>query len=76
MQEKIMAYCIANSHVLEKWHLKYAVAQNMDASLPSLPSQTWLLEAMLATTSIGEVVNFEDMDYAYGCDWHVSFTNY
>ena len=36
----------------------------MDASLPSLPSQTWLLEAMLAATSIGEVVNFEEMDYA------------
>ena len=79
VREKIMAYCIAKYHVLEKWRQKYAAAQNMDASLPSfpsLPSQTWLLEVMLAATSVGKFVNFEEMDYAYGCDWHVSSTNY
>ena len=71
-----MAYCIVDSHVLKKWGQKYAIAENMDASLPSLPSRTWPLEAMLAATSVGEVVNFEEMNYAYGCDWHVSSTNY
>ena len=71
-----MAYCIANSHVLEKWRQTYVVAQNMDAILSSLPSQTWLLKAMLAATSVGEVVNPKEMDYAYGCDWHVSSTKY
>ena len=31
---------------------------------------------MLAATSVGEVVSLEEMDYAYGCDSHVSSTNF
>ena len=54
------------------WQERYANARNHDGGLPSLPSQTWFLEAMLAAKSNGEVVSTQDMDYAYGCDWHLS----
>ncbi|MCO5554850.1 hypothetical protein L7F22_008386 [Adiantum nelumboides] len=70
--EKIRSYCVANAAVMEKWRDKYADARNNDASLPNMPSQSWILDAMLTAKSNGEVVSTEEMDYAYGCDWHVS----
>ena len=70
-REKIQSYCIANAVLMEKWRDRYENARNHYGGLPSVPSQTWFLEAMLAAKSNGEVVSTEDMDYAYGCDWHV-----
>ncbi|MCO5551385.1 hypothetical protein L7F22_004887 [Adiantum nelumboides] len=69
-REKIRSYCVANVAVMEKWRDKYANARNNDASLPNVPSQSWILDAMLTAKSNGEVVSTEEMDYAYGCDWH------
>ncbi|MCO5611955.1 hypothetical protein L7F22_066215 [Adiantum nelumboides] len=69
-REKIRSYCVANAAVMEKWRDKYADARNNDASLPNVPSQSWILDAMLTAKSNGEVVSTEEMDYAYGCDWH------
>ncbi|MCO5593572.1 hypothetical protein L7F22_047587 [Adiantum nelumboides] len=71
-REKIRSYCVANAAVMEKWRDKYADARNNDASLPNVPSQSWILDAMLSAKSNGDVVSIEEMDYAYGCDWHVS----
>ncbi|MCO5586506.1 hypothetical protein L7F22_040446 [Adiantum nelumboides] len=51
----------------------HADARNNDASLPNVPSQSWILDAMLTAKSNGEVVSTEEMDYAYGCDWHVFY---
>ncbi|MCO5561718.1 hypothetical protein L7F22_015341 [Adiantum nelumboides] len=70
-REKIRSYCVANAAVMEKWRDKYADARNNDASLPNVPSQSWILDAMLTAKSNGEVVSTEEMDYAYGCDWHM-----
>ncbi|MCO5571708.1 hypothetical protein L7F22_025455 [Adiantum nelumboides] len=70
-REKIRSYCVANAAVMEKWRDKYADARNNDASLPNVPSQSWILDAMLTAKSNGEVVSTEEMDYAYGCDWHI-----
>ena len=71
-REKIQSYCIANAILMDKWRNRYVEARNIDDSMPILPSQSWLLEAMLAARTNGEIVSTEEMDYAYGCDWHVS----
>ena len=75
-REKIQSYCIANTVQLDKWCDRYVEARNVDDSFPILPSQSWVLDAMLAARSNGEVVSTEEMDYAYGCDWHVSVLFY
>ncbi|MCO5597366.1 hypothetical protein L7F22_051442 [Adiantum nelumboides] len=67
-REKIRSYCVANTAVIEKWQDKYADARNNDASLPNVPSQSCILDAMLAAKSNDEVVSTEEMDYAYGCE--------
>ena len=47
-------------------------ARISDNSLPIMPTQSWILEAMLAGKSNGKIVSTEELDYAYDCDWHVS----
>ena len=72
-REKIQSYCISNAAVMGKWHVRYAEARATNGSLPATPSQSWCLEAMQSARSNGEAVSTEEMDYAYGCDWHVSY---
>ena len=72
IREKIQSYCIANTAQLDKWRDRYVEARNIDDSLPVLPSQSWVLEAMLATRRNGERVRTKEMNYAYVCGWHVS----
>ena len=72
MRNKVQAYCIANADIMQKWHEKYARAGEVDSTLPILPSQTWIHDTMVEARKNGEIVTTEEMDYSYGCDWHVS----
>ena len=72
-REKIQSYCISNAVVMDKWHVRYVEARARDGSLPATPSQSWFLEAMQSARSNGEALSTKEMDYAYGCDWHVSY---
>ena len=66
------AYCIANADIMQEWLQRYERAREVDSSLPLLPSQEWIRKSMVEAKENGEVISTEVMDYAYGCDWHVS----
>ena len=72
-REKIQSYCISNSIIMDKWHVRYAEARAADGSLPTTPLHSLFLEAMQSARSNGEAVSTKEMDYTYGCDWHVSY---
>ena len=67
-----MSYCIANATILGKWCQNYVSIEIKNATLPALPMQTWLLEAMKTAKDGGAIVSSKEMDYAYGYDWQVS----
>lgn len=72
-REKVMTYCIANSNEMEKWLAIYEVERQGDATLPSVPTQSWIRKAIFKAKEQGDqCISVEEMDYARGCDWHVS----
>ena len=76
VKEKVQAYCIANADIMQEWLQRYEQAREVDSSLPLLPSQEWIHKSVMEAKKNGEVISKEVLDYAYGCDWHVSMFYY
>ena len=72
----MQAYCIANANVMQEWLQQYKRAREVDSILPILPSQAWIYKYVVEVKENGKVISIEMMDYAYGCDWHVSIIDF
>ena len=76
VREKVQAYCIANVDIMQEWLQQYKQAREVDSTLPISPSQAWIYKYVVEAKENGKVISIEMMDYAYGCDWHVSIFDF
>ena len=62
--------------MIQEWLQRYKRAREVDSTLPILPSQAWVYKSVVEAKENGKVIRTEMMDYAYGCDWHVSIFDF
>ena len=54
VMEKVQAYCIANTNIIQEWLQQYKRVRELDTTLPIFPSQAWIYKSMVKQRKTGK----------------------
>ena len=72
-QRKGASILYSNVDIMQEWLQQYKQEREVESTLPILPSQEWVYKFVMEAKENGEVISIEVMDYAYGCEYIVTF---